>query len=69
MYLGTCNRLELIFSLSKPVDGDLLRKVLKSFRPEWKERDFKWAKSHALMLKGEDAVKHLLEVRHRSILW
>jgi len=62
MYLGTCNRLEFIFSLPSSAKENFAKSVVKHFHPEWKEKDIKWALSYALVLRGEEAVKHIFEV-------
>ncbi|MGP8217660.1 MAG: glutamyl-tRNA reductase [Bacteroidia bacterium] len=62
MYLGTCNRLEFIFSVSSPLENNFTRKVVELFHPEWKEKEVKSALDKALFLQGEAAVKHLFEV-------
>jgi len=62
MYLGTCNRLEFIFSVSAPVKESFAKNVIKLFHPEWKEKDIKWALTRSQLLRGEEAVQHVFEV-------
>ncbi|HSY77526.1 MAG TPA: glutamyl-tRNA reductase [Bacteroidia bacterium] len=62
MYLATCNRLEFIFSLSSPAKENFAKNVIKHFHPEWKEKEIKWALGNALVLQGEEAVKHIINV-------
>jgi glutamyl-tRNA reductase len=62
MYLATCNRLEFVFSLSVPAQENFAKHVISLFHPEWKEKEIKWALGNALVLNGEEAVKHIIEV-------
>lgn len=62
MYLATCNRIEFMFSLPSPPKEDFAKDFIKLFHPEWNEQEVKWGLGNALVLYGESAVKHLIEV-------
>jgi len=62
MYLATCNRVEFIFSIPGEVEKDPVKKLLAIMHPSWDSKKTKWALSHVLELRGEEAVKHVFEV-------
>ncbi len=62
MYLATCNRVEFIFSLSKSVQKDSVKRLLGIFRPDWTKVKSEWALKHALEFSGESAVNHIMKV-------
>lgn len=62
MYLATCNRVEFIFSVSKAVPKEAVKKAFGIFRPDWNKEKTDWALKHVLEFYGEAAVKHVMEV-------
>ncbi len=63
MYLGTCHRLELIFSHPSPEKiQDFTLKALQAFHPEWNKSKLALVASQVAEYNGEEAVNHLFQV-------
>ncbi len=59
MYLGTCNRMEFLFSSRQPITKNETDIVLRILHPEWKDEKVEKFSKSGLLFNGEEAVKHL----------
>lgn len=62
MYLSTCNRVELIFTIKKKVDKSFLSDFFSAFHSSWDKTQIENAISLAEIYKGEKAVEHIFRV-------
>jgi glutamyl-tRNA reductase len=62
MYLATCNRVEIIFTLGHYVCPGLTAGILQEIRPDWNEAQIREVATQCARFNGPEAVEHLLRV-------
>jgi glutamyl-tRNA reductase len=62
MYLSTCNRVELVFTLSHYVCPGVTASILRELQPELEENEIKEIAAKAERFNGQEAAEHLLRV-------
>jgi glutamyl-tRNA reductase len=62
MYLSTCNRVEFLLITDRALTNTLLLDFFKAFNPSWISEDLDWAVTHATVLEGDAALRHLFNV-------
>jgi glutamyl-tRNA reductase len=62
MYLSTCNRVELIFTLSHYVCPGVTASILRELQPDLQEGEIKEIAANAERFNGQEAAEHLLRV-------
>ena len=60
MYLSTCNRVEFCFVTDDAITSDYLTRFFSNFLTTG--QDPSWAVNNALVLEGDDAIRHLFMV-------
>jgi len=62
MYLSTCNRVEFLVCTEKTIDEKFLLDFFQALRPEWTGAELQLAAEKALLLEGDEALRHLFGV-------
>lgn len=61
-YLSTCNRVMYVFYTRQPVPPTLPTSLVEALHPDWTPQAVAEAAACMAMMRGSDAVKHVLEV-------